>query len=49
MRLEQVKAAADRAVERYGRLDTRIHLAPVGLFATFGQTIPEEFERVSIQ
>ena len=40
---------ADRAVEEYGRLDTWVHLAAVGLFATFEQTTPEEFERVSIQ
>ncbi len=43
---EQVKAVADRAVEEYGRLDTWIHLAAVGLFATFEQTTPEEFARV---
>jgi NAD(P)-dependent dehydrogenase (short-subunit alcohol dehydrogenase family) len=43
---EQVKAVADRAVEHYGRLDTWVHLAAVGLFATFEQTTPEEFERV---
>jgi NAD(P)-dependent dehydrogenase (short-subunit alcohol dehydrogenase family) len=43
---EQVKAVADRAVEQYGRLDTWVHLAAVGLFATFEQTTPEEFERV---
>ena len=43
---EQVKAVADRAVEGYGRLDTWVHLAAVGLFATFEQTTPEEFERV---
>src|ERR687894_563498 len=42
----QVKAVADRAVEEYGRLDTWVHLAAVGLFATFEQTIPEEFKRV---
>ena len=42
----QVKAVADRAVEEYGRLDTWVHLAGVGLFATFEQTTPEEFERV---
>jgi NAD(P)-dependent dehydrogenase (short-subunit alcohol dehydrogenase family) len=42
----QVKAVADRAVEEYGRLDTWVHLAAVGLFATFEQTTPEEFERV---
>jgi len=43
---EQAKAVADRAVEEYGRLDTWVHLAAVGLFATFEQTTPEEFERV---
>ena len=43
---EQVKAVAERAVEEYGRLDTWVHLAAVGLFATFEQTTPEEFERV---
>ena len=43
---EQVKAVADRAVQEYGRLDTWVHLAAVGLFATFEQTTPEEFARV---
>jgi NAD(P)-dependent dehydrogenase (short-subunit alcohol dehydrogenase family) len=43
---EQVKAVADRAVEEYGRLDTWVHLAAVGLFATFEETTPEEFGRV---
>src|SRR3712207_858236 len=43
---EQVKAVADRAAEEYGRLDTWVHLAAVGLFATFEQTTPEEFARV---
>jgi NAD(P)-dependent dehydrogenase (short-subunit alcohol dehydrogenase family) len=42
----QVRAVADRAVEEYGKLDTWVHLAAVGLFATFEQTTPEEFERV---
>jgi NAD(P)-dependent dehydrogenase (short-subunit alcohol dehydrogenase family) len=43
---EQVEAVAERAVEKYGRLDTWVHLAAVGLFATFEQTNPEEFARV---
>src|SRR5215212_6453998 len=43
---EQVKAVADGAVEEYGRLDTWVHLAAVGLFATFEETTPVEFERV---
>src|SRR5215217_2959512 len=42
----QGKAVADRAVQEYGRLDTWVHLAAVGLFATFEQTTPQEFERV---
>ena len=42
----QVKAVAARAEEEYGRLDTWVHLAAVGLFATFEQTTPEEFKRV---
>src|SRR5918998_833834 len=42
----QVEAVADRAVEHYGRLDTWVHLAAVGLFATFEETTPEEFARV---
>jgi NAD(P)-dependent dehydrogenase (short-subunit alcohol dehydrogenase family) len=43
---DQVKAVADRAVQEYGRLDSWVHLAAVGLFATFEDTTPEEFERV---
>src|SRR5918993_4062859 len=43
---EQVEAVAQRAVEEYGRLDTWVHLAAVGLFATFEDMTPEEFERV---
>jgi NAD(P)-dependent dehydrogenase (short-subunit alcohol dehydrogenase family) len=43
---EQIKAVADGAVEKYGRLDTWVHLAAVSLYATFEQTAPEEFKRV---
>lgn len=43
---DEVKAVADRAVDEYGRLDTWVHLAAVGLFATFEQTTPQEFARV---
>src|SRR5215204_5978297 len=42
----QVKAVAERAAEEYGTLDTWVHLAAVGLFATFEETTPEEFARV---
>ena len=45
-KFDQVKAVADRAVQEYGRLDSWVHLAAVGLFATFEQTTPEEFARV---
>lgn len=43
---EEVEAVAGRAVERYGRLDTWVHLAAVSLFAPFDETTPEEFRRV---
>ena len=43
---DEMKAVADAAVEEYGRLDTWVHIAGVGLFAPFEQTTPEEFERV---
>ena len=43
---DQVKAVADTAAEKYGRLDTWVHLAAVSLFAPFEETTPEEFRRV---
>src|ERR671914_2736732 len=43
---DQVEAVAQSAVEEYGRLDTRVHLAAAGLFAPFDQTEPDEFKRV---
>jgi NAD(P)-dependent dehydrogenase (short-subunit alcohol dehydrogenase family) len=43
---DQVKAVADTAAERYGRLDTWVHLAAVSIFAPFEETTPEEFRRV---
>ncbi len=43
---EQVESVADRAAEEYGRLDTWVHVAGVGLFAAFEDTTPEEFRRV---
>ena len=43
---DQVKAVADTAVERYGRLDTWVHLAAVSIFAPFDETTPEEFRQV---
>jgi NAD(P)-dependent dehydrogenase (short-subunit alcohol dehydrogenase family) len=43
---EQVKAVADKTVERYGRLDTWVHSAAAFLFATVEQTDPEEYKRL---
>ena len=43
---DQVEEVAQMTVEHYGRLDTWVHLAAVGLFAPFDQTRPEEFRRV---
>ncbi len=41
-----VRAVADGAVARFGRLDTWAHLSGVGLWATFEDTTVEEFRRV---
>lgn len=43
---EQVKTIADKAVERYGRLDTWVHLAATAVIGRFEQTTPDEFKRV---
>jgi len=43
---EQVKAIADKTVETYGRLDTWVHSSATGVFATFDNVTPEEFQRV---
>lgn len=43
---EQVKAVADKTVERYGRLDTWIHSAATFIFATVAKTEPEEYKRL---
>lgn len=43
---DQVKSVADRAAEVYGRIDTWVHLASVGMWATFEQTTPAEFKRI---
>lgn len=42
----QVQAIADKAVDRFGRLDTWVHLAATSVFATFDKITPEEFKRV---
>ena len=43
---EQVKAVADKTVERYGRLDTWIHSAATFIFATVEKTDPDEYKRL---
>ncbi len=43
---EQVKAVAEKCVERYGRIDTWIHSAAAFLFATVEKTEPEEYKRM---
>lgn len=43
---EQVKAVAEKTVERFGRLDTWVHSAGAFLFATVEKTEPEEYERL---
>jgi NAD(P)-dependent dehydrogenase (short-subunit alcohol dehydrogenase family) len=42
----QVKAVADDAARRFGRIDTWVHLASVSVYAPFEQTDPEEFARI---
>jgi NAD(P)-dependent dehydrogenase (short-subunit alcohol dehydrogenase family) len=43
---DEVKAIADRAVERFGRLDTWVGCAAVSVYAIFEHTTPEEFKQV---
>lgn len=42
----QMEALADAAVATYGQLDTWVHLAAVGMWATVEQTTPAEFRRI---
>lgn len=42
----QVKAVADEAVAKYGRLDTWVGVAGVGVYAKFEDLAPEEFKQV---
>lgn len=43
---EQVKAVAEKTVQRYGRIDTWIHAAAVFLFGTAEKTEPEEYKQL---
>lgn len=43
---EHMVGLADFAVQRFGRIDTWVHLAAVAVYASFEETTPEEFEQV---
>ncbi len=43
---EQVEAIATKTVERYGRLDSWVHVAATSVMAPFEQITPTEFQRV---
>jgi NAD(P)-dependent dehydrogenase (short-subunit alcohol dehydrogenase family) len=43
---EQVRALAAAAAERYGRIDTWVQVAGVGVYATFERMTPAEYEQV---
>ncbi len=43
---EQVRALAQAAVARYGRIDTWVHAAAVAIYAAFEETTPQEFKQV---
>jgi NAD(P)-dependent dehydrogenase (short-subunit alcohol dehydrogenase family) len=45
-RFDEVEALARRTVERFGRIDTWVHLASVTLYATFEETTPDEFRTI---
>jgi NAD(P)-dependent dehydrogenase (short-subunit alcohol dehydrogenase family) len=44
--VDQVRAIADLAVSRFGRIDTWAHVAGVAEYARFSDITPEEFRRV---
>lgn len=44
--VEQVRAVAELAVSRFGRIDTWAHVAGVAVHARFEDTTPEEFRQV---
>ncbi len=43
---EQVRALATAAAERYGRIDTWVQVAGVGIYAPFDKTSPEEYQQI---
>ena len=45
-KFDEVKAVAEKCVERFGKLDTWVHSAGAFLFAKVEQTEPEEYRRM---
>jgi NAD(P)-dependent dehydrogenase (short-subunit alcohol dehydrogenase family) len=43
---EQVRALAAAAAQRYGRIDTWVQVAGVGIYAPFERTTPEEYQQI---
>ena len=43
---DDVHAVGERALERFGRIDTWVHLAAVSIYANFEQTTPDEWRRI---
>ncbi len=43
---DEVEKVADQAFERYGRIDTWVHVAGTLIFARFEEITPKEFKRV---
>ncbi|WP_287127814.1 SDR family oxidoreductase [Candidatus Cyanaurora vandensis] len=43
---DQVKEVAQQTLQVYGRMDTWVHAAAIGMFAPFAEISPEEFKRV---
>lgn len=43
---DQVRALAAAAAERFGRIDTWVQVAGVGIYAPFDRTSPEEYEQI---
>lgn len=43
---EEVQAVADKTFEKYGRIDTWVHVAGTLVFAKFEDITPDEFKRV---
>ena len=43
---DQIDNVANRAIEKWGRIDTWVHTAAAAIYARFEDTSPEEFKRV---